>query len=152
MGKIKGSEYLPNQLAKRERGLKENRDEEINRILYDQDAIEKERQLLMNKVDEYNTNEKQIGKRKEIPPNLLSRHKSMPDISPLDLKAQGKEFLRQEQDHKARHFTLNTNREAPSSSRTLVPMNHSNYRAEPVQKRALKTTPSVVPNPYPMYK
>ncbi|CAI2387400.1 unnamed protein product [Moneuplotes crassus] len=120
VGKLKGSDYNVDQLAKRDRGLRENRKEQVDRILYDQDAIERERQLMMNKVSNYDPkHDPSLHPRKEVAPNLLSGYKSMPEIAPLNLKEQGREFLKLEQANKADHFKLV---DKPRSKREVPPL------------------------------
>ena len=159
IGKLKGSDYSVNQISKRERGLKENREEMVTNILHDQDAIERERQLMMNRVSQYNPEDgPAFPQRKELKPNLLSRYKSMPDIQNLNLKNQGNEFLKLEQDHKNKNFQLTENGRNILEVNTKQNMGQTvNYNPKPkpslpqIQPRAPHTSHAMVPPPFPGY-
>lgn len=156
IGKLKGSDYNLDQLSKRERGLKENRQEQVEKILTDQDAIEKERQLMMNKVNNYNPEDgPSVHQRKEIPPNLLSRYKSIPNIAPLDLKGQGKDFLEMEQQNKQKNFKLVPRPVSHKETERTPVMNYNHRQVVPVKTHrphpGLQTTPlpAAIPGPMP---
>ena len=96
VGKLKGSDYFTEQLSLAERSLKKTRDQELKDIIKDHDAIEKERQLLMNRVNISDTVDKQ---RKEIDDfdATFMRETSNSCLPEFNLNKQGKDFLKLEQ-------------------------------------------------------